>query len=328
MIHCAGMTGWRAAVAARVLPPGVARVQIMKIRTPLCVLIAGLYLAAPCTLAQPKEPPARAPDARSAKVDLRPKFKVGQTVRFKLNMQASGSDQSAEMGDMSQSMTQEIGIALKVKEADKERGTLIDLVYESIKLKIKPPGGGDEIEFDSTKKADDDPIAALLKPIVGLTLQIRADKDGNITGLESGALGGAAAGLAGQFTGADVIKSLIGPIVTLRRGSGEAAVGESWTNEDVMDAPWGKMKIATTNTLKSHRGGIADIDIKGVFSLDAQSAGGQVPSIKDSMMTGNAKWNTETGMLTEMNTRQKLTLEGGPVGKSVKEMTLKVTATK
>ncbi|MBL9001713.1 MAG: hypothetical protein JNK25_11315 [Phycisphaerae bacterium] len=301
----------------------------MKIRLPALgvILLLGWCNPLSASATQPGEPAVRTPGA-GAKVDLRPKFKAGQTHKFKLQMQASGRDESAELGTQTQSISQEIGIALKVKTADREKGATLDLVYESIKIRLKPPGGGDEIEFDSTKKAGDDPIAMILQPIVGLTLQLTADKDGNITGLETAGLSGVAAGLAGQFTGADVIKNLIGPIFTLRRGGGEAAVGESWTNEDRIDAPWGKINLITTNTLKSHKANIADIDIKGAFSLDAASAGGQVPSIKDSLLTGSARWNTETGMLTEMNTRQKLSMESAASGKSIKEMTLKVTAVK
>ncbi|MBS0198760.1 MAG: hypothetical protein JSR77_18590 [Planctomycetes bacterium] len=280
-----------------------------------------------------KSPETRQPESRGPKIDLRPKFKKGQTTHFKLVMNTTGTQDAPGMGEQTQTVNQEVGVALNVKDVNKETGATLELVYESFKLKLKPPGDGEEINFDSTaKNSGDDPIGSMLKGIVGLTLNIKADKDGNITSVETGgkgdALSGAAAGLMGQFTGPDVVKNLFGPIFTARRGSGEAAVGESWTNDDTIDAPWGKIKLVTTNTLKSHRGASAEIDIRGAFSLEPQSAGSPAPSIKDSSLTGTAHWNTETGMLSDMNVRQKLNLESKDTGKTTQEMTLKVTAGK
>jgi hypothetical protein len=75
-----------------------------------------------------------------------------------------------------------------------------------------------------------------------------------------------------------------------------------------MDTGMGTVRITTTNTLKSVSGGMAAIDIRGVFSLDPSSKGKGV-TIRDSNMSGEAKWDTESGMLDSMQMHQKLSVE-------------------
>src|SRR5262245_6829431 len=273
------------------------------------MLVAGALMVGGASLV-PCVPQAVAAEMAGPKVDLRPKFKQGQQTRFKMTLDTSGKQTGGSEAD-DLSSKQEIGLLLKVKDTSADGGANLELVYESIKMKMN--SGLMNIDFDSSKPAKaDDPMDAVLRPIVGLTLNVKMDKDGNITSVDSGGAGaGPAAQVMQQFTGADVIKNMFGPIMTARKGSGEAAVGESWTNEDVIDGAMAKLKITTTNTLKSHTGGKALIDIRGKISAEPSASGGNTPQVKinDSSITGQATWDTEAGMLAKMQSQQKLSIE-------------------
>jgi hypothetical protein len=300
-----------------------------------CVAVFGLLGAAPCAaIAQPRDA-ARPPSAgeptpsRAPKVNLRPRFVAGQSHKFTMTLDSKGRQEVPGLGEQSSSISQEIGLTLRVKEVNAETGSTLEMVYDSLKLRISQ-GDGEEIVFDSAKKSTDDPIAMVLSSIVGTTLNIKADRDGNITSVDAGGGLGAMPGLAGAMGGAaglggaDVIKNLFGPLVSLKPGTPEASVGETWTNADMIDAPWGKMRITTTNTLKSHRASKAQIDISGAFSLEPSSASGPAPSIKDSHLSGAAVWNTELGMLESLDFRQRMSVESTTHGNSAQDMSVKV----
>lgn len=299
--------------------------------TLLAVCIAAI---SPAALGQSQPDGQPKPKAQASnKINLRPKYTKGDQHRFAMTMSVkSKQGTGAEATD--RSSTQDIGLLLRVKEVTETGGASLELVYESLKIKVTDPLMN--VDFDSTKPAaKGDELSELtdsfLRPIVGLTLNVTSDKDGNITGI-SGAEGIAGGALAGQLTGADFIKNAFGPIFSIRKGAGEAAVGESWTNEDVIDGPVGQMRLATTNTLSSHRSGMATIDMKGGITLTpGTSTGFKTPAIKDSTLTGKAVWDTERGMLSEMETRQKLSVEQEQDGAKVpitNDMTVKVVRKK
>jgi Family of unknown function (DUF6263) len=249
--------------------------------------------------AQPAAKPA-------GKVDLRPKFKVGQETRFKIDMDTNGNQSTPGAGE-GQPMKQTVGatILFKCRDTNPETGSTLEVVYETLKLKMQSPLAS--IEFDSSKPANpDDPMDGMIRSIVGTKLNVKMDKDGNITSVDGG--GGGAGGMGDQFAGADLMKNMFGPVFTTKKGSGQAAVGEKWTNEDTMEAGNGTVRITTTNTLKSVSGGMATIDIKGAFSLDPSSSGKGI-TIRDSSLTGEAKWDTEAGMLDSMQMKQKVSVE-------------------
>lgn len=259
-----------------------------------------------------------------ANVDLRPRFTKGQEIRFRMKMESTGTQAGDAAGEQSMSTNQEIGLLMRVKEVNAESGALLDLVYESLKFNMDSPMMG-RIDFDSSKPATggDEAIAeGMLRPLVGLTLSVKTDKDGNITDVKSpeGA-GGVAGAMLRQFTGADVVKNMFGPIVSLRRGTGQAAVGETWTNQDAIESPMGTMKVTTNNTLSSHAQGRATIDIKGGVSLTQGGAGasaipGLMPAatIKESSIKGQAIWDTAKGMLRSVKSEQTITIEADLAG--------------
>jgi hypothetical protein len=283
-----------------------------------------------------REPPVNAPEKSPAPskknlVNLRPKLKVGQEARFEMDIKANRSRRGGAaapsgnpmdmMGDGKQDMV--MTVVLKCTSADPETGYALDMTIE--KFRMDATIGGESVRFDSTKPDESDPLAALFQTLVGTTMPVRMDKDGNISSVGGGA------GALGGMDGASLMKGFFGPIATQSKSPGEAAVGESWTNDDTIEGGMGVFRIKTTNTLKSHARSMATIVTRGVFSLDPSSSQAGI-RIREGDMSGNTQWDTETGMLDSMNFRQKLTIEkreqNGQPSVSSDDVTMKVTRVK
>lgn len=296
-------------------------------RTRVCVLVmvAGV-LGAPSWLGGAGVASARQgdkPAAASGQVDLRPKFKRGQEVRFEMLLDISSSQAAGDMGDLKVSTKQELGLALKVKDVTADGRATIDLVYESLKLTTDSTLA--KMSFDSSQPAEkDDETGALLRPVVGLTLSLETDEVGNITSVAAPS-GSGASPMLRQFTGADVVKGLFGPIVRINSGSGVASVGDTWTNESVMQGGLGAMKLRNNYTLRSCSPPRATLDISGSVSLDASAAG--LATVRDGTIKGSATWNTEQGMLESMEMTQKLKVDtklGEQTMATTQDMTVRV----
>lgn len=333
------------------------------------VAIAGVWAEAPVARAAMAQDRAAPGVQRGEAVDLRPKLTKGSTFRFRMELDslertpkiaaldplADPSDATTDDGqdgkkdggksggkgggkggaqaDMSETRrVQDIVLRMTVVESNPETGSTLELVYEQMKMRMSSPELGD-IEFDSSKPPRaDDPAAAIaqvLSTIVGTTLTVTMDKDGVVTNVSTPP--GATMG-AESVTGRDVISGLVGQVFTMKKGQPTARVGESWTNDSVMSASWARTRVTTTNTLKSHRGGLADIAIRGSFAMEPSSPGQALAiTIKDATLEGSASWNTEVGMLDAMNVTQQMTAEitmpTGPLSTTARQTT-KVTRLK
>lgn len=291
---------------------------------------------------QPASQPGNQPGARGAAVDLRPKLEKGKSFRFKMKLDSTekqtppkdAADPNTPQEPVNATQEQEIVLKLTVKDSNPETGSTLELVYESLKMRVHNPMLGEEpLEFDSTKAVDPqaDPsgaaIAEMLGSVVGTTLTISMDRNGNVTNV-SGA--GGAPGLGDSFTGKDVISGLVGQVFTLKSGEPIVHVGEKWTNDSVMAASWGRTRISTSNTLTSHSGGKANIAINGKVSMEPNSPGQPLSiSIKDSNLDGSAVWNTEEGMLDAMSVSQTLDIDiTSPAGQMKSQSTKKTVVTR
>jgi hypothetical protein len=235
-----------------------------------------------------------------ALIDLRPKFKVGEDVRFKMTL----SSRTRVAGTASDESSQDMTLRFKPLTSDPEQGSTLEMTYESLKISM-----GD-ITFDSSKPADaGNPIDGVLRSVVGLKMNVVMDANGNVTSVTSAqdnAMGGM---LAEQFTGADVIKGLFGPITAKSLTTGRAKVGESWKTEDSMSGALGAMKMAMTHTLESARSGKARILTSGKVVLEASATLPGGITIKDSKITGTTRWDLESGMLDQMTQENIIEVE-------------------
>jgi hypothetical protein len=143
---------------------------------------------------------------------------------------------------------------------------------------------------------------------VGLTRKVNSDHNGNTTNITApqGA-GGVAQAMLQQFTAADVVRRMFGPITTISSGTGFASVGETWVNEDIMQGDSGPMRIKNTYRLESFSSPEAKLDIQGTVKLDASTS--SPVSIREGTTRGKAIWDTSVGMLKSMEYSQKLVVD-------------------
>lgn len=291
---------------------------------------------------QPANQPGGQPARAGGSVDLRPKLEKGKVFRFRMNLNSTekttpppqdGQDPNVPAEAVDATQDQEIVLKMTVKDSNPETGSTLELVYESLKMKVANPMlGEDPIEFDSTKAADpNDPAAAaiaeMLGSIVGTSLTISMDKDGNVTNVAAPT---STPALTEGFTGKDVISGLVGQVFTIKKGDPVVRVGEKWTNDSTVAGPLGRTRVTTNNTLRSHSGGKANITIDGNVSMEPNSPGQTLAiSIKDSRLDGNAVWNTEDGMLDSMTVSQTLNIDiTTPAGPQRSNSTKRTTVTR
>lgn len=286
-------------------------------------MVVSCGVASPAWAQDASKTAARAND----QVDLRPKFRTGDQTRFNMNLNITSTQQAGEAGSIAQTVKQTLGLALKVREAKADGTAKLDMVYESIKLEATSPLMS--MSFDSSQPKDkDDETGKLLRPLVGLTLALETDERGVITKVTPQMPAGATVpgNLLEQFTAADVVKGLFGPILSISAGSGFAKVGESWVNESTMQGSLGNMSLKNTYTLRSHDGASALLDIKGTVGLASAATGG-IADIKDGTISGTANWDTKSGMLRSMEMTQRMhvsTRLGDQSTSSTQDMTVRV----
>lgn len=278
----------------------------------LAVALLALSTIAMPAGAQPDRP-ARAQERQAGKIDLRPKLERGEQHRFTMNLSSSSriDYKAAEAEDIRQSMSQEFTLLFRVTEADPEKGATAEFVFERIKVDMDSPLGKES--FDSSRPAEKDGdslLAPLFRPVVGTTLTVTFDAEGNITSVTGGEGLALAATLGGAGQGgAPSAKELIGGLFTVKKGNGFASVGETWTNVDTIGgSPLGGFKMTTEHTLKSHSRNEAKIAFRGRIDPDSEAAAGPVRIIEASH-TGDYLWDTREGVLTSMEADQKVLME-------------------
>jgi hypothetical protein len=265
--------------------------------------------------------------SKGAKVDLRPRFAVGQEVRLRLSTEEVTKTTLAGESGLNQdsSSSREMVISLKCTGKE-EKNSIVEMKIESLKATMKGAGiDGADGSFDSTapmSKDGQNPLAGALRPLVGQAFTLVFDADGNITSVKGNEkLGGSAiGGMAGQLGSMSGVQMLLSPITTPGKSSGEASVGQTWTTRDVIDSPFGRLNMTTDYKLASHMGNVADVPIKGTLVLDSESGGlgqGLGVKLKKSDYSGRMKWDTDRGMIQSMDVSQSIALEASPGGQSV-----------
>jgi len=250
------------------------------------------------------------------RVDLRPKFERGQSIRFKMDVANTSTPAAPATTTRPPATTPrpeqmrskiELGLSLKVMSVTDSREATVEMVFDSIKASTHTKD--QDIEFDSTKPGKDgDDIAGLLfQGLEGSTLTLKVDRDGNITSVT----GGEAFGTLGQFLGGGGgAGQLFGPLFSIKKGNGIVSVGESWEDVDQIDnSMLGKFKMTTRNTLRSVAGADAMVDVVGRIEPSSEAPGEGVAQIKDSRFGGKYAWDTKLGMLRQMDTTMTVNLE-------------------
>lgn len=287
------------------------------------IAVACLLLA-PCALraAGPDLPPPS--EMRPAKpsvrqIDLRPRFRAGQEIRFKISLDDRELAKRPEPGGSKPpttpagkaptkpaTFTEEVGLRLKVARVDRDGAATLDATIESFAMRGNGPVG--EIDFDSARPPKPgDPFEEIFRPILKTALTIQVDRAGEVLSITPQGEGAGASAIGQAFTGGDMFRSLVGPISSPRRGATSASVGESWTEESEMNGTAGKWTLEVTKTLRSVQGSRATIDMKGRAKIDPTTIGSTpgANAKSDTLYDGQAVWNTEAGMLERFESRMR-----------------------
>lgn len=261
-----------------------------------------------------------------------------------------GKDKNAAEGTIQSKMTQTIGLKMRVVDVGGGKGgkgkngdgpsaggggATVELVYESVKIALETPDM--KMEYDSTagnakgkpaKKSDGLDDQDLLKPIfdkiVGTTMTLVFDENGEITEVRGGEqlnMLGSMSGMAnpGAFDPKSM-GSLFGPIGGSKGGMGKRKVGEKWSNTDALNVgPLGEFIMKTQHTLRSHTGGRAEMQVDG--KAEAKSEGDAATSpdkikLKNSLYRGKYIWDTKKGQLQSMELEQSVQVGGAVEAKS------------
>lgn len=228
----------------------------------LAVLVSLLVAPAPATAVARQ--PSSSPDRSGGReVDIRPKFKTGDQVRYEMSIDTTSTlKQGDETPDTRQDMSQTIGLTLHVVEASAD-GATVELVYDRLRVSMETDAF--KTVFDSQSPAAKSPpatkpsnrprpssrtpnpqpaparhdtdadtdelLAQIMRPMVGTRLTIKFDGSGNITGVTggdaltgAGAIAGLMGGLGGGLAGLSGTPGLSIPTPA----PGQAAGPMSW----------------------------------------------------------------------------------------------------
>lgn len=285
---------------------------------------------------------ASAGEAMGQEIDLRPKFEQGQVVRYTLEQNSTSktiADRDKSKNTATQ-MDQTIWISMRTMQVDESGVATIEVTYERVKLSIDsdefkgsydtaqpapPPPSSSSPATPTTPSRPATPprqnpderenaemLALVVRPMLESKLTLRIDAAGNIISATGGAEMSpmSTAGLDGlKGLGSKSGAGLLGPIFTVKKSSGRARIGESWTNEDTLDASTlGSMKMRTTHTLRSASGGAAGIDVVGLIEKSTENVYSPV-QIKDSTFAGRYRWDTTKGQLESMDINQSVGID-------------------
>lgn len=301
-------------------------------RRPLLVCLMGLGFATglatvPAAWADtpaPKTDPKGDTKGDAGLVDLRPKFERGATSRYimQVDSKTKTKDPKDAKKTVDSSMSQAIGLKMKVVDV-KDGEATVELVYESMKISVKTADA--EMNYDSEAKPkpgkksdgldDQDLFAPIFKQIVGTTMTMTVDSNGNIKDIK----GGDALNLLGSIPGGSPVDpkslgGLFGPISSSAAGKGKYKVGEKWTNQDSLSVgPLGDFKMTTEHTLVSHRAGRADVTVAGKADAKSESDAAMSPDkfkLKNATYRGKYTWDTSRGRLISMDLEQSTAIGG------------------
>lgn len=285
---------------------------------------------------EPTKSPAKStpPPATAGRIDLRPKWELGQVVRYTMKQTSDQQTPNAEdpKDPHKSRLEQTVGLKMTAKAVDAQTGeATVEIVYETVKAKLD--GGIANVDFDSTRPAPKTPkkpadpldeidnlVADQFKQMVGTTITMKVARDGRITSTTGGESLSPTMipGLA--IPAAEAMKhlgGLIGPITTNSTPGfdGLARIGDRWTHRDQLDVgPIGGLDLTTTYDLRTHAASVAKVYFKGHADGNRSSGQPQPVGLDSSDYSGLYAWDTRRGQLAHCELEQKVTMSGSLTG--------------
>lgn len=262
-----------------------------------CVLVPGVALGEP------------------EKVDLKPKFVVGQELRYSIDQNSDAVMKQAAPGAEGEAkenkVTQhQLMIVSRKTVSVSETGAQVEMTVQRVSLKAKVPAGAD-LNFDSDDPAEKDvnnPLAMQWRPLIGKVYTFEVGLDGDIKSVKVP---------QGVFimNSPEGVKSSFAPLFRIRPGEPLTAVGESWTqNDDIATGgAMGNMVSEAHVTLKEVKDDTARISFDGRVRYKDQGAA-QAMDIKDGTISGETRWDLKAGNLQSLEGSQRLVLSNEELG--------------
>jgi len=293
-----------------------------------------------------KTPSKDGTESQAGIFDLRPKFRIGQDrrVRLSLDSKETKPDLTAELDPAPKpkggkaaatdemKTKQDFVLVFKPIKVSEDGSSEVSIVFEQIRSHVEGPGVDDS--FDSSKPAsakpptpkpaETDPLGGFgktptleetLRPLVGESLSIFVDRDGNVTDVRGGeklvrALNPMAPEEMAQMGGEEKMRDLFRSIVSTP-GRKFARLGESWSSDTDLDLfPVGGSKLHTEYRLTNVQGAKGKIAFQGrlVPSKDASPGSGGL-KLGKADYGGVTDWDQEDGFARSMQSTQALDAE-------------------
>lgn len=254
--------------------------------------------------------------AAQERVDLRPRFTVGEAVRFEL-VTESRSEAPRELEGLGLSMPStslRLTLTMTPTEAGEPgdgatvRLTIDRLVYET--------DGPEAARFDSTRRPGspehdpaNNPLHRAFSEFMQHPMTVRMDGQGNVTGIDAAAPGGLVGSSGGGLGGANpggvvtgAVRQLFGPITTAAPQSGFARVGETWTTRSAMPGmALGGGELVTEHRLVTARRDQAVVGVDGTFRTGAGGLGES-----DARFKGEMVWDRRAQMIDHYEGRLRM----------------------
>ncbi|MBX3381744.1 MAG: hypothetical protein KF805_16750, partial [Phycisphaeraceae bacterium] len=322
--------------------------------TAVCTLALGETVSPAPALPQDPSPAQKKPDEHPRAVepeipagqfDLRPKFRMGQDrrVRLSLDSKETQPDLTAELDPARKpndpkpasdemKTKQDFVLVFRPTKVNEDGTSEVSIVFEQIRSHVEGPGVDDS--FDSSrpapakpktpKPADTDPLGGLgkpptleetLRPLVGESLSVVFDRDGNVTEVRGGgkfvrALNPMAPEELTQMGGDEKMRDLFKSIVSTP-GKRSAKPGETWSSDTSLDLfPIGGSRLHTDYRLTNVQGAKGRITFQGklVPSKDASPGSGGL-KLSKADYAGSTDWDQEDGFARSMQSTQGLDAE-------------------
>ncbi len=267
-------------------------------------------------------------------VELRWKFKPGETVRFETTMDML---QDMEIGgqQLNSKMSQVMEMTWQVKEAGEEQ-SIIDVTIDQVHFEMTPPGpGAKPIVYDSKNEAHEGPaqmMAPLFGAMTGQPMRLTVTPLGEVKDIQLPesmieAMKKAGPGAA-DLLSEDAMKQTISRVVFAFPKSVDA--GESWDSTFEMKNPiLGKQIAVTTYTYagpeKAEDRPVEKIDVAVHVSFDPSADAQATATVKEQASEGAIFFDNRQGLPLTTNMTSEMKIELAIAGQTIDQrMTTKV----
>ncbi|MCG3139066.1 MAG: hypothetical protein HJJLKODD_02944 [Phycisphaerae bacterium] len=280
------------------------------------ILLAILLVSAASAAGQQSNNGVDKPPLKSGQIDLWPKFREGQVVRYRVHSLMThrpGGEAVEIIGSNPITLEFESGQKLAVVKVDESTASL-EWTLEYIQLKSSGaiPGIAELLDYDSREpEGSRSPLASLFGPLVNQPVGFRCDVTGKVLDMQPVAAGGN--DLMGQLLGGFFSTSMLEqmPFFATSSAPRPAKKISKWQKMATIQMPLGVggLQLDSTYQMKAFKkkSGLATIEINGVISQLPAPAGGNngfgglLPmdalQLSSSSFSGELLWDTELGFL-------------------------------